>query len=40
MHDVELTDVEIAARNPVHQISADVAGNDVSGGADALREPL
>jgi hypothetical protein len=39
VHDVELADFQIAACNALHQIGTDVAGNDVSGGADALCEP-
>ena len=38
VHDVEFAHGEIAA-DPVHQIGADVGGDDVSGGSDALREP-
>ena len=40
VHDVKLTDFQIAACNPVHQIGTDVAGNYMPVGSDALREPL
>jgi hypothetical protein len=40
MHDVKLADFQIVACNPVHQISANVAGDDVPAGSDSLRKPL
>src|SRR5262245_31213690 len=40
VHDVKFANFQIAARNPAHQISMDVAGDDMPGGSDALREPL
>src|SRR5262245_50542809 len=40
VHDVKFANFQIAARNPVHQISMDVAGDHVPGGSYALREPL
>ena len=39
MHDVKFANFQIATRNPVYQISMDVAGDDMPGGSDALREP-
>jgi hypothetical protein len=40
VHDVELTNLQIAAGNPCHQIAMDVGGRDMPGRPDALREPL
>lgn len=40
VHDVKFTNFQIATRNSLHQISMDVAGDDMPGGSDALREPL
>ena len=40
MHHVKFANFQIAIRNPDHQISMDVAGNDMAGRSDALCEPL
>src|SRR6476620_10994668 len=40
VNDVKFANFQIAARHPFHQVDIDVAGNDMPGGSDALREPL
>jgi hypothetical protein len=40
VHYVKFANFQIATRNPFHQIGTDVAGDDMPGGSDALREPL
>ena len=40
VHDVKFANFQIAARNAFHQIGMDVAGDDMPGGPDTLREPL
>src|SRR5262245_22106113 len=40
VNDVKFANLQIVARNPFHQVSMDVAGDDMPGGSDALREPL
>src|SRR5262245_30144991 len=37
---VKFANFQIAARNALHQIGIDVAGDDMPGGSDTLREPL
>src|ERR1044071_1937286 len=40
VHYVKFANFQIAASTPLHQIGTDVAGDDVPGESDALREPL
>jgi hypothetical protein len=40
VNDVKFAHFQIAARNPFHQIGMDVAGDNMPGESDALREPL
>src|SRR5262245_8177679 len=40
VHDVKFANFQIAACNSFHQVGMDVAGYDMPGGSDTLREPF